>query len=86
MDAKKVIDAYVKKRGKQPAVLFIENHGVFFSANSRGELDAAVADVMGKLSAKCKVQTELFNFQFSIFNSNAAAVIRTIYAKNEGWR
>jgi len=56
VDSKKVIDAYLKGRGKQPAVLFIENHGVFFSANSRAELDAAVSGVMDKLKEKAELK------------------------------
>lgn len=38
--------------GVCPQLLFLENHGVFFAADTTEEIDALVADVMQKINAK----------------------------------
>ncbi|GHV01039.1 hypothetical protein FACS1894211_09920 [Clostridia bacterium] len=92
VDSQKVIDAYVKKRGKQPAVLFIENHGVFFGADSRAALDKLVSGVMGTLRGQVKIKPEFIQMsaqdiddELNLGNAaRAAAAIRTVYGKFEG--
>lgn len=48
---RKAVIEYVNTKNKQPKVIFLENHGIFFGADSVEELDEVVADVMGKLGA-----------------------------------
>ncbi|MBQ3870279.1 MAG: SDR family NAD(P)-dependent oxidoreductase [Clostridia bacterium] len=48
---RKAVIEYVNTKHKQPQVIFLENHGIFFGAESAEELDAVVADVMDKLRA-----------------------------------
>ena len=40
--------------GKCPQLIFLENHGVFFAADTTEEIDEIVADVMGKIKAELK--------------------------------
>ena len=40
--------------GVCPQLIFLENHGVFFAADTTEEIDAIVADVMGKIKAEIK--------------------------------
>ena len=40
--------------GVCPQLIFLENHGVFFAADTTEEIDAIVADVMGKIRAEIK--------------------------------
>ena len=40
--------------GKCPQLIFLENHGVFFAADTTEEIDTIVADVMGKIRAEIK--------------------------------
>ncbi|MBE6389278.1 MAG: SDR family NAD(P)-dependent oxidoreductase [Lentisphaerae bacterium] len=44
---------YKKLRGKDPQIIFLQNHGVFVGANSAGEIDAIYNDMMSKLAAYC---------------------------------
>lgn len=38
--------------GRCPQLIFLENHGVFFAADTTEAIDAIVADVMGKIAAR----------------------------------
>ena len=49
MLCKDKLDAYKRATGKDAAVLFLQNHGIFFAADSEEELDGVVASVMNKL-------------------------------------
>jgi rhamnose utilization protein RhaD (predicted bifunctional aldolase and dehydrogenase) len=40
--------------GVCPQLIFLENHGVFFAADTTEEIDGIVADVMGKIRAEIK--------------------------------
>ena len=46
------LSAYAKKNGKAANLVFLQNHGVFFAADSEVELDAVVINVMGKIYGK----------------------------------
>ena len=51
---KKQLDAIKAKTGKQPNVFFLQNHGVFVSADTPKEIDALYKDMMTKLKAEYK--------------------------------
>ena len=44
--------SYEEKMGKPANLLFLQNHGVFFAADSEAELDALVSDVMAKIGGR----------------------------------
>jgi transcriptional/translational regulatory protein YebC/TACO1 len=44
-------EEYKKAKGKAPAVIFLQNHGVFVGANSADEINAIYDDIMSKLKA-----------------------------------
>ncbi len=48
------INAYEEKTGKKANLLFLQNHGVFFAANSEEEMDNLVSSVMIKFEEKIK--------------------------------
>lgn len=50
MLCKEKLDQYKEKRGKNADLLFLENHGVFFAADTKEELDALVSGVMNKIA------------------------------------
>ena len=54
MLCKDKLDAYKASCGKEANVLFLQNHGIFFAADSESELDEVVASVMNKLDAMIK--------------------------------
>ncbi|MBQ9939336.1 MAG: SDR family NAD(P)-dependent oxidoreductase [Oscillospiraceae bacterium] len=49
---KKAMDAYEAKNGKVANVIILQNHGIFFAADTVEEIDAIVDEYMSKLSAK----------------------------------
>ena len=51
LECKRLLDAYKAETGKDAQVLFLQNHGIFFAANSTEELDVLASAVMGKLKA-----------------------------------
>ena len=48
------LEAYKSAVGKNANVLFLQNHGIFFAADSEEELDSVVASVMDKLDTMIK--------------------------------
>ncbi len=49
MKCYEMMNAYKKANGKDASMLILQNHGVFFAADSESELDALVASLMTKL-------------------------------------
>ncbi len=54
-NCKKALSAYKAERGADASVLFLQNHGIFFAADSAEELDATVSAIMSKLEAEEKI-------------------------------
>ena len=54
MLCKDKLDAYKSAFGKDASILFLQNHGIFFAADSEETLDAVVASVMERLDAMIK--------------------------------
>ena len=48
----KRISEYVKKFAKEPQIIFLENHGVFVSANTTAEISEIYTDISKKIKAK----------------------------------
>ncbi len=54
---KKVYDrlkAWKAEKGKQPQVIFLQNHGVFVGADTPEEIDRIYSDIMGNLEGRVK--------------------------------
>lgn len=52
---KKVYDrikAYKAEKGKEPQVLFLQNHGIFVGGDTTAEIEGIYSEVLGKLEAK----------------------------------
>jgi len=50
----KRIGEFVKKKGREPQIIFLENHGVFVSANSIAEIKEIYSGIFNKLLNKIK--------------------------------
>lgn len=48
---RRMLSEYKAKTGSDADLLFLQNHGVFFAADSTEDIDALVTDVMGKLNS-----------------------------------
>jgi rhamnose utilization protein RhaD (predicted bifunctional aldolase and dehydrogenase) len=49
---KKALDAYTASRGKPPAIIFLQNHGVFVGADSAEAIKAVYAHIMHTLGER----------------------------------
>jgi len=64
---KNEIDKYAAEKGKQPSVVFLQNHGVFVAGNSRDEIEKIYSEMMESLEAayqKAGIKTELKTGEF----------------------
>lgn len=80
---KKAIDKYVKKNEKAPSVIFLENHGIFFGADSVDELDTLVASVMNELKGAIKRTPDFSEVEVDRKKASLLApAIRALYSKD----
>ncbi len=61
LDCKTRMDAYRAETGKTCQVLFLQNHGVFFAADTVAEIDDLVLQVMGTLSLTAAGKNTVFS-------------------------
>ncbi|MBQ9510209.1 MAG: SDR family NAD(P)-dependent oxidoreductase [Clostridia bacterium] len=52
---KKKVDEYKAQHGRAPQVIFLQNHGIFFAADSTDEIDAIVERTMSAIKAQVKI-------------------------------
>ena len=67
LHCRKLMDRYINRYARYPRLLFLENHGIFFAANSEEELDALVRNVFLRLRGLIKQTPD-----FSPVQSDAA--------------
>lgn len=83
LECKKVMDAYAAAKGKAVQVLFLENHGIFFAADSVEAIDALAKDVMDTLAKAVKRQPDLVPVDVDIKRVVAISpVLRALYGEN----
>lgn len=82
---KEAIDQYKQAHSeKAPGVLFLENHGIFFAADSEEELDKTVSDVMTKIDQKLLRKPDFSAVEFDEDKATAIAPeLRMLYANGE---
>lgn len=82
MLCKEKLDAYKAASGKDADVLFLENHGIFFAANSEAELDKLVASVMDKIDSKLERTPDFTAVEYDADKVTAVApALRMLYGK-----
>ena len=59
LECKKVMDVYKQETGKDCDLLFLENHGIFFAADTVDQLDVLAEGVMNALAAAVKRAPDL---------------------------
>ncbi len=80
---KEAINEYKAKTGACPTVLFLQNHGIFFTADTYAEMQTLVADVMGKIDAAITRKPDFSAVE--VDRKKAAAIapaIRMLYSEN----
>ncbi len=84
LECKQVMDAYKAENGKNVEILFLQNHGIFFAADSTEAIDALAEKVMGTLKAAVTRPLQLEQSQFDVEKVVALSpVIRMLYGKNK---
>ncbi len=67
-----------------PNLLFLENHGIFFAADTTEEIDALAQGVMEKVRAEIKRQPDFAEVEFDVDRAVALApVVRMLYGDGE---
>lgn len=83
LECKKVMDAYAAAKGKAVQVLFLENHGIFFAADSVEAIDALAQGVMDTLAKAVTRQPDLAPVEADIKKVVAISpVLRALYGEN----
>jgi rhamnose utilization protein RhaD (predicted bifunctional aldolase and dehydrogenase)/NAD(P)-dependent dehydrogenase (short-subunit alcohol dehydrogenase family) len=49
------INDFKKEKGKHPNIILLQNHGIFVSAGSTGEIEKIYGDILSKIEEKAKV-------------------------------
>ena len=77
------ISEYETRTGKKASLLFLQNHGVFFSANSEYEMDELVSSVISKLENEIKEHPDFTVVipNYEVVNQIAPA-LRMLYDSN----
>ncbi len=73
MLCKDKLDAYKAASGKCANILFLQNHGIFFAADTEAELDAVVASVMNKLDNMIKRSPDFSSVEYNSDKMTALA-------------
>lgn len=75
------LSAYAEKNGKAANLVFLQNHGVFFAADSEVELDAVVINVMGKIYGKITARPDFSEVDADLETvAMLAPVLRMLYS------
>ena len=61
--------------GKCPSLIILENHGIFFAADTTEELDIMVADVMAKLNAAITEEPDFTEVEYDLDKAAAVAPV-----------
>lgn len=84
--AKKATEEHEKRTGKFPNLIFMQNHGVFFGADSLKEMDALVGKTMAALRNKASAEPDFTPVVTEDRQTLLAAsvTLRTLFKKREG--
>ncbi len=84
LECKKVMDAYKAENGRNVDILFLQNHGIFFAADSVEEINALAQKVMNTLKAAANRPLRLEQSEYDIEKVVALSpVIRMLYGENK---
>ncbi len=85
LECRKMCEEYAaNNNGKYPAILFLQNHGVFFAADTTEELDTIAANVMDTLRANVKREPDFSNVEFDVDRAaSIAPALRMIYGEGK---
>ena len=74
---------YKKRTGQDAGLLFLENHGVFFAADSKEEIDALVVKVRSAIEKVCQLPDVSHKAGMESAAANIIPTVRMLYRKYE---
>ena len=81
---KQMMDAYKAEKGKDVEVLFLQNHGIFFAADTVEAIDALAENVMNTLKGAVSRELALEESDFDVEKVVAISpVLRMLYGENQ---
>jgi len=81
-NCREAMNEVVEAGGAFPNLLFLENHGIFFAADTTEEIDALAASVMDKVYAAINREPDLSDCEFDVDRAVALApVVRMLYGE-----
>ncbi|MDD4773174.1 MAG: SDR family oxidoreductase [Eubacteriales bacterium] len=84
LECRQAMDRYSASTGKQADMLFLENHGVFFAAETTEQLDILAVSVMEKLRGQIKRFPDFNKIDFDIDAAvSIAPVLRMLYSEGK---
>ncbi len=84
LECKKVMDAYKAANGKDVEILFLQNHGIFFAADSVEAIDVLAEGVMNALKGAVSRPLDLEDREFDLEKVVAISpVLRALYGENQ---
>ena len=84
LECKNAMDAYRAANGRNVEILFLQNHGIFFAADSTDAIDALAEGVMNTLKGAVKRPLQLEESEFDIEKVVAISpVLRALYGENQ---
>ena len=84
LECKNVMQAYKAETGKDVQVLFLQNHGIFFAAETPEKIDALAEGVMNTLKQAVVRQPQMEQGSFDLQKVVAISpVLRMLYGENQ---
>jgi len=84
LECKQVMDAYKAAKGKDVDVLFLQNHGIFFAADTVEAIDALAEKVMNTLKGAVSRELQVAESAFDVETVVAISpVLRMLYGENQ---
>lgn len=80
-NCRKKLAEYTARTGKNATVVFLQNHGIFFAADTSAELDETVSSVMSVIDARLTVRPDFSECETDTETAaRIAPIIRMVYA------
>ena len=84
LECKKVMDAYKAQKGQDVQVLFLQNHGIFFAAETPEQVDVLAEQVMGALKSAVTRQPDMEECAYDLQKVVAISpVLRALYGAGQ---
>ncbi len=84
LECKKMMDAYKEATGKDCNLLFLQNHGIFFAADTTEELDVLAEGTMKKIESAVSEAPDMTELEYDIEKVVAISpVLRALYGETQ---